>query len=268
MRASEPVAGTCVETDAALTPDTPHAATVAHAWSHVAAQIAQAPDHAQLLGLLVDGARALGATSAYFVSVVHDGATLQASRHLLACDPQWCRHYLSSGSLTTDPWLAYARTHSRPIVASALACAAAEARRVVALAARHGFASALLVPAHAGAGHSHTSLLCLGSASPGHFEAEGYDRARVGARSLAWELHDWWLARIRDDLTRRARLTPRDLTLLQHQHLGHSSKRIAAELKVTHTSINSRFQRVNHKLGVSNRKLAARLACECGLIPA
>ena len=112
------------------------------------------------------------------------------------------------------------------------------------------------------------SLLCLGSNTPGHFESCSDGHTRIGARALALELHDWWLNRVRRDLTLQARITGDDLTLLKHQRLGHSSKRIAAELKVSEASINSRFQRVNQKLGVTNRKMAARLACECGLIGA
>jgi hypothetical protein len=35
---------------------------------------------------------------------------------------------------------------------------------------------------------------------------------------------------------------------------------------VSRSSINSRFQRMNSRLGVANRKMAARLVAECGLI--
>ena len=83
---------------------------------------------------------------------------------------------------------------------------------------------------------------------------------------LACELHEWWLARLRNELMARARITEGDLELLRHQCLGHSSKRIAAELRVSRSSINSRFQRMNSRLGVTNRRMAARLAVECGLI--
>ena len=240
-------------------------ASPAH-WSEIAALVADASEHADVLHLLRRAARSLGAQSAYFVSVVRDGATLRESRHLLACDPTWCRHYLSGAGLAHDPWLAYATRQSHPIVASALTPRSPEQRRLVELAARSGFASALLVPAHSSAGHTRVSLLCLGSGDAGHFEGSGYRRARLGARLLAWELHDWWLARIRRDLVERARLPPTDLVLLHQQQLGHSSKRIAAELRISLPSINSRFQRLNVKLGVANRKLAASLACECGLI--
>ena len=79
-------------------------------------------------------------------------------------------------------------------------------------------------------------------------------------------MHDWWLARIRRELIVKARITQADLELLRHEYQGHSSKRIAAELQVSKSSTNSRFQRMNMKLGVPNRRLAARLAVECGLL--
>jgi DNA-binding NarL/FixJ family response regulator len=109
-------------------------------------------------------------------------------------------------------------------------------------------------------------VLCLGSPALGHFESGGFGRFKIGARAMALELHDWWLARIRRDLIVKARITPSDLELLRHQRQGHSSKRIAAELHVSKSSINSRFQRMNTKLGVANRRMAARLASECGLM--
>jgi DNA-binding CsgD family transcriptional regulator len=201
-----------------------------------------------------------------FVSFIRDNADLSACRFMLVCEPDWCRRYLDAGCFAHDPWLAYAAHHSEPIAASSLPVLDAEGQRVIALAQQNGFASAALVPAHSGAGHSRISLLCLGSTSPGFFEGEGFGRFRLGARLIAAELHDWWLARIRRELIVRARITQADLELLRHEHQGHSSKRIASELHVSKSSINSRFQRMNMKLGVPNRRLAARLAVECGLL--
>jgi len=79
-------------------------------------------------------------------------------------------------------------------------------------------------------------------------------------------LHDWWLTRIRRDLIVKARITSADLVLLQHECQGHGSKKIAAALQVSKSSVNSRFQRMNAKLGVANRRMAVQLAVECGLI--
>lgn len=232
----------------------------------VAERIVEAKDQATVHTLLTEGVQALGAESAVFVSFIRDNADLSACRFMLVCEPDWCRRYLDAGCFAHDPWLAYAAHHSEPIPASTLPVLDPEGQRVIALAMQNGFASAALVPAHSGAGHSRISLLCLGSTQPGFFEGDGFGRFRLGARLLAAELHDWWLARIRRDLLVKARITPADLELLRHERQGHTSKRIAAELHVSKSSINSRFQRMNLKLGVPNRRLAARLAVECGLL--
>lgn len=242
------------------------AADYAQRTAAVAERIAEARDQATVHALLTNGVRALGAESAVFVSFIRDNADLSACRFMLVCEPGWCQRYLEAGCFAHDPWLAYAAHHSEPIPASSLPVLDAEGQRVIALAQQNGFASAALVPAHSGAGHSRISLLCLGSTQPGFFEGEGFSRFRLGARLLAAELHDWWLARIRRELIVKARITQADLELLRHEHQGHSSKRIAAELNVSKSSINSRFQRMNMKLGVPNRRLAARLAVECGLL--
>lgn len=229
-------------------------------------RIATTRDQAAVLELLRTCTRALGAENAAFVSFVRDDTDVASCRFMLACAPRWCQRYLDANYIVHDPWLAYAAHHSEPVIASTLRVSEVQARRVIDLAAQHGFASAVLVPVHSGAGHSRISLLCLGSAQAGYFEDDGFGRFRLGARLLAVELHDWWMVRIRRELIVKARITPSDLELLRHEHLGHSSKRIATSLQVSASSINSRFQRMNAKLGVPNRRQAARLAAECGLL--
>jgi DNA-binding CsgD family transcriptional regulator len=256
----------------AAPPEQPALATIVAASDYlarvaaVAERIPEANDQATAHALLTEGVHALGAENAVFVSFVRDNADLSACRFMLVCEPGWCQRYLDAGCFTHDPWLAYAAQHSEPIPASTLPVLDPGGQRVIALAAQNGFSSAALVPAHSGAGHSRISLLCLGSTQPGYFEGEGFGRFRLGARMLAAELHDWWLAKIRRELIAKSRITATDLELLRHEHLGHCSKRIAAELHVSKSSINSRFQRMNMKLGVPNRRLAARLAVECGLL--
>ena len=232
----------------------------------LALRIARATEQSTVLTLLREGIGALGAESAVFVSFVRDEADVSACRFMLVCEPEWCRQYLAAGLITHDLWLAYAAHHSEPVLASALQASQPAQQRAMDLAAQNGFASAVLVPAHSGAGHSRVSLLCLGSSAVGFFEGDGFGPFRVSARVLALELHEWWLARIRRELVIKSHFTPGDLALLRHQLQGHSSKRIATELHVTKSSINSRFQRMNTKLGVASRRMAAQLAVECGLI--
>jgi DNA-binding CsgD family transcriptional regulator len=232
----------------------------------IAMQVPAANDQQTVHGLFREGVTALGASCAVFVSFVRDDQHMAACRFMLACDPAWGRTYVQDGHFAHDPWLAYAAHHTEPLVASQLKVLDGQHQRVIDLATRAGFVSTVLVPAHSAPGHSRISLLCLGSAHPGYFEGQGQAQLRLGARMLTLELHEWWLARIRRDLIVKARISQDDLVLLQHRCQGHSSKKIAADLQVTKGSVNSRFQRMNAKLGVGNRRMAVQLAIECGLI--
>jgi len=227
--------------------------------------VSQDPAAAQLC--LAECIAALGVESAFFVHLVRDGDDLFSCRFMLACDPGWFQRRLDGCDLTRDPWLAYATHHAEPILASdpALRGTIDPAAHDTTLA--DDFASAFLIPAQSGPGHSHAGLLVLGSAQTGFFEGEGLGRLRLSARALAAELHDWWLARRRLELLARTRLTPIELELLRHERLGHGSKQIARFLRSSEGAVNSRFQRLNHKLGTPNRRAAARLAVECRLLP-
>jgi DNA-binding CsgD family transcriptional regulator len=232
--------------------------------SLAAERIATALDPATAQRLLIDGIAVLGVQNAFFASFVRDSNHVGACRFMLACEPDGCRPNLDGDGLLHDPWLAYAAQHAAPIVASALPAADRGGDELIAPAQRPGFASVLLVPAHSGPGQARIGLLALGSPDAGFFDSEGLARFRIGARALATELHDWWQARLRRELSDR--LTPSELELLRHEHLGHGSKLIARALDVSPCAIDSRFQRINARLGVANRRAAVRLAVECGLL--
>lgn len=232
--------------------------------SFAAERIGTASDPAAAQRLLIDGIAVLGARNAFFASFVRDGQDIGACRFMWACEADACRPDLDGDRLLRDPWLAYAANHAAPIVASALTAADQGGHELIAPAQRQSFASVLLVPAHSGPGHARIGLLALGSAHAGFFESEGLARFRIGARALATELHDWWQARLRRELA--THLTPAELELLRHEHCGHGSKLIARALDVSPCAIDSRFQRINARLGVPNRRAAVRLAIECGLL--
>ena len=80
------------------------------------------------------------------------------------------------------------------------------------------------------------------------------------------ELHEWWLRHLRDELAAATGVTQADVELLSQELLGHSTKTIARTLGLSTGSVDSRFQRLNIKLGVPSRKAAARVAAEYGLI--
>ena len=228
--------------------------------------LAHAADEAQAVGILAAACNQMGADAAAFVSFVRDDPSHESFRFLLACDPVWCLEYERRAWYIDDPWLHYALNHTEPARGEDIQAATAQQREIVELAAQFGFRSALIVPAPSSGALTRIGVLCLGSSMPAFFNDDGYLALKVLARSLAMELHEWWIARVKDELLASARLTNEDLVLLMHERLGHSTKFIAAKLDMSPNAINSRFQRMNAKLGVPNRKSAAQLAAEYGVI--
>ncbi|MBE2242432.1 MAG: autoinducer binding domain-containing protein [Burkholderiaceae bacterium] len=228
--------------------------------------LAQASDEAQAVDVLAAACKQMGADAAAFVSFVRDDSSHESFRFLLACDPVWCLEYEQRAWYTDDPWLQYSLNHTEPARGEDIRPNTTQQREVIGLAAQFGFRSALIVPAPSSGALTRIGVLCLGSSAPAFFDDDGFLALKVLARTLAMELHEWWIARIKNEVLASARLSDEDLVLLMHERLGHSTKSIAAKLNMSPNAINSRFQRMNAKLGVPNRKSAAQLAAEYGVI--
>ena len=233
--------------------------------SEVVLRIETTSDPACLVELLREATHLVGADVAAFMSFIDDGEC-EAFRYLLACDPQWCVEYERCAWYADDPWLAYARRHSLPIRASEVVSSGPTQAELVRLAEHYGFRSTAILPAPSSGGLSRLGMLCLGSNSPGFFETPGFGAVTVVARPLAAALLEGSIRSTRDELVHAWRIKPKELALLDLQRRGMSTKQIAATLGVSPHSVNSYFQRVNAKLGVLNRKEAAHLAAEYGLI--
>ena len=80
------------------------------------------------------------------------------------------------------------------------------------------------------------------------------------------DFHEWQVGQLRQELLDRAKLSETDMILLRHARDGQGSKESAAVLKVNPVSIDSRWQRLNARLGVNSRISAASMAAEYGLI--
>jgi DNA-binding NarL/FixJ family response regulator len=230
------------------------------------ATVSAAQDEAAAVAILNLTATRMGADAAAFVSFVKDDDSHESFRFLLACDPVWCAEYERRAWYATDPWLAYARSHTEPTRGAAIVPRSDAEREIVALASEHGFRDALVVPAPSSGMVTRVGVLCLGSEQADFFADPGYAVLKPLARALAMELHAWWIEHIRQDMLVVARLTPDDLALLRHERHGLGTKEIGAALNLTIDAVNSRFQRMNYRLGVPNRRAAAQLAAEYGLI--
>lgn len=213
-----------------------------------------------------EGIAILGAERAWFTSVYCRDDGFETLCMQSACDANWPRRYLDEQLYKSDPWLSYARWHVEPLLASRLKGLTEKQLATRQLAAVAGFVSCALMPAHADLGPAHFGLLVLGHSQRGFFEDSDFALLRIRGRSLAMELHGWWVAHRRREKLTTFRMTNDDLVLLALHVQGCNSDEIATALSATRQSINSRFQRLNRRLRVPNRRAAARLAMECGLL--
>lgn len=228
--------------------------------------IADVRSSGEVLSLFHEVVAGLGADAGVFLSCLRDDATRTSFRSLWACDPSWAAEYASHRWFEHDPWLRYASSNAEPLRSSDLACSSNEETAFAHAAAEHGFTSALIAPAPSPVGLSRVGVLCLGSADPSRFDGESYPKVRVLARALAMELHHWIAQSMREELLQGVRLTEADLHLLCHEAAGHSSKVIGAAMNLEAKTIDCRFQRLNAKLGVPDRRTAVRIARLYGLI--
>lgn len=228
--------------------------------------IADVRSSGEVLSLFHEIVAGLDADAGFFLSCLRDDAIRTSFRSMWACDPSWTAEYASHQWFEHDPWLRYASSNAEPIRSCELACSSTEEIDFTHAAAQHGFASALIAPAPSPVGLSRVGVLCLGSSDPNQFDGDSYPKVRVLARALSMELHHWVEQSMRDELLQGVRLTEADLSLLRHEAAGHSSKVIGAAMNLEAKTIDCRFQRLNAKLGVPDRRTAVRIARLYGLL--
>jgi DNA-binding CsgD family transcriptional regulator len=207
----------------------------------------------------------LGAERSFFASIC-SSEDEAGYAFVLDCDSLWWHRYRATCPLPENPWLTYATRHSALVLASQLERMAPACQRPLTTAPDTGFTSAVLVPTHSGRLERRASLLCFGHSVAGYFEDSALAMLRVATKSLALEFHEWWASHERQQLVERTSLSEADLRLLAQHCAGLSSKQIACDLQISRESVNSRFQRIIARLGVRNRRAAARVAIDCGLI--
>jgi Autoinducer binding domain len=234
--------------------------------SELVQRVTQAADEEAACALLWQATQVFGAHACAFASFVRDDDSYESYRFLLACDPCWCHEYLEKAWFASDPWLKHAMDFGTPVRGSDVAITSEGQRAVVELAVRYGFASAAVIPAPSSGGMSRLGVLCVGSNVQGYFDGDGFGPFKVMARSLSMELQEWWLTRIKRQLIDDSGLSVEDIHLLGYEWHGLGSKEIAKTMLTTQQAVDSRFQRLIGKLDVPNRKAAARLAAEYGLI--
>jgi DNA-binding CsgD family transcriptional regulator len=231
----------------------------------VAARVAGAASPTEALELLDAAKAAMGVEQAVFVSYLRGDDAHENYRFMLAADPRWCLEYQASAWYASDPWLLYCSLHSEVTFASRIPALTPRQQKVQALAEKFGMVSVCIAPAASPTG-ARVGMLAMGSSRANFFEKNAPGVFKVLARSLVMEFHEWWSRHERKEMISTLGITDTDLHLLRLELKGSGTKRIAKELNLSIASVNSRWQRLNAKLGSPHRKFSTRLAARYGLI--
>jgi DNA-binding CsgD family transcriptional regulator len=223
--------------------------------------IGSASDPCDLLACLYRAIEACGAREGAYVHVIPDPERPARVLVMLACNAEHLYEHLQFGTALNHPWLRYARDQIEPALVSMLTDSyrPQEPTTQVSLASD----SLLIVPTHSGGATGRYGALLLDTAH----ERDGDAQSRLLLfHSLARELHDWWMRRTRAELQAVARLRSDDLKLLAFERRGLPTKQIARMLDTSIEAVDSRFQRINVKLGAANRRHAALRTAINGLL--
>lgn len=206
-----------------------------------------------------------GAEWFVFVSLRRDDSNFENYRYLIGCMPEWCQIYHDRNWYSNDPFVQHARESSQPIVGSAMKPQSSGQREILETAARYGFRSGMVIPAHAGY-KARMGVLYIGSSQ----EAKEVEPKLLShqnlLRALSLELYEWWQARIQSEAITAVGLDETDVELLRLQHDGLVARQIAEKLDKQLWDINARFQTINEKLQVKTKVRAVQKAMELGIL--
>ena len=186
-------------------------------------------------------------------------------RYLVGCAPQWCYLYNQNKWYAIDPFIDYALHNTSPILASDVPLSTAGQTRLMAAAAENGFRSGIVVPAHS-ASAVWVGVLYLGTSADGEEAQRSLVRHRALMRAFALELLEWWDTKLHGDSVESLELDELDIDLLRKAEEQATAEEAARELGVTVSRVNSRYERLNRKLGVSTKRQAVERALALGLI--
>ena len=173
-------------------------------------------------------------------------------RFMLAADPRWCFEYQANAWYGSDPWLLYASINSEPTglqdrcrdgAATGSASSGPEVRHGLRLHRPSGIDRGKRPRRHAGLGiPREVSSRSMRSRVQGARSQPRYGTTRAGG-TLTNERAD-----------QKLRISDQDLRLLRLELKGCGTKTTAGELGLTAAAIDSRWQRLNRKLGSPHRQ--------------
>ncbi|MDO4683355.1 MAG: autoinducer binding domain-containing protein [Lautropia sp.] len=198
------------------------------------------------------------------------GAEGACSHHhfLVGCAPGWMQLYQQRHWYHNDPFLAHARAQARPALGSQLPCQSVGQQQMREMAARYGFRSCMVVPAHDSTHVFVGALLVANEDDPREGGEARLWRWQVLLRALSTILLEQRLSVHQRDLLQAWQLGARDLDMLALVSDGLAAHEVAARLSLSVSTVYAAYARLNEKLGVARIQESARLVRQYGLLSA
>ena len=227
-------------------------------------QIKTEESAARLIRLIKGVIQPFGLESFVFVSMIRGDVSRESYRYLIGCDPQWCQVYGARNWHMNDPFMQHAVSESTMVLGSAITAGTTAQREMLATAARYGFKSGMVVPAHGAAG-ARIGVLYLGSPEPPELIEGPLWEYRLVMRQLAFELYEWWAVKLQAFAVSGQRLDSTDVQLLRYKREGYTTAQICNLSGFKTRMVDSRLLRIYDKLGVTGIKAALAKAARSGI---
>jgi DNA-binding CsgD family transcriptional regulator len=218
--------------------------------------------------LLQDIFEKFNVTSFMFVTLLQDSRSRDSFRFHTGCDPRWFNQYNKRKWHEVDPLVAYSRLFSKPILLSEMTEKSDISQGQIDFFANmhsHGFKSGMVIPCHS-VSTKRMGMLFVGNTMESCDGNVHLKKHRILLRAVANELLDWWIARLQSKTIDRSKLKTEDLKILKLAYHDGTSNDIALSLGLTVSQVNNRFRNINSIFQVDNKKDAAVLAMEYGII--
>lgn len=218
--------------------------------------------------LLQDIFKDIGVSSFIFLTLLQDSKNRDSYRYHIGCNPNFFNIYNSRKWHAIDPFIAHAKKVGKPILIDELK------RKILDESqsqkdffynlSEYGFKAGIIIPAYT-ASNKRMGLLIAGNDDclDGNLILQ---RNRVTLRAIASELLDWWVVKLQSKAVDVSKLKTEDLQLLKLAYFQNTASDMALSLGLTTSQVNNKFRVINELFDVDNKKDAADIAMEYGII--
>lgn len=231
-------------------------------------KIVDCPDETSMIQLLRRLVTPLGASSFIFATIMRNECMeiRETHRFLLGCIPELCQTYNGRKWYLNDPCLLYARRNIQVIPICEVPITTNEQRRLIhETVPFRGFRSGIIVPVHSGTSER-IAVLYLGSDADPVLGNPAFMKNKALFKSIAMELLEWWIIRIRHDAINKFQFDDVDLNILRFKRMGFSAASTSKEIGLSAKTIYGRLTRIKEILEVENIGNAIAIAQSYGLI--